>query len=442
MAEVLPRRPATPGDIAERDIDTDDEESSEDEDQELDTTAEQHAEGKDLQGIPWERLHFTRDQYRETRLGSYNNYTNLEQQTAEGQRQLDKLFAECGEPTRTGLWYHFHRNSRAVHATVVHFQLRNLVWATSSHDVYVMLDSAINHWNPLSRKLTRVMNLQGQVGAPGGKVQVSTMAAGCGLLAAGGFTGELAVQSTTSNRPMSIVKVTENENGITNGIDIFQARGSGPHIVASNNDAVLRVYDASTAALKCVSQVECPWAINFAAVQPGGSCLTAAVGDAPEARLLDWRTGKKVADLVGHFDYSFAAAWHPEGNLLATGNQDMTARVWDVRNTGVGSLAVLKGRMGAVRSLRFSPSGAHLAAAEPADFLTLYDVAGGFQEAQEINLFGEIAGTAFSPDGERLFIAIADLTYSSLLEYHLSEKLRGRLHGACGTAHPGASIPS
>lgn len=39
-------------------------ESSEDEDQELDTTAEQHAEGKDLQGIPWERLHFTRDQYR------------------------------------------------------------------------------------------------------------------------------------------------------------------------------------------------------------------------------------------------------------------------------------------------------------------------------------------------------------------------------------------
>lgn len=69
------------------------------------------------------------------------------------------------------------------------------------------------------------------------------------------------------------------------------------------------------------SQVECPWAINFAAVQPGGSCLTAAVGDAPEARLLDWRTGKKVADLVGHFDYSFAAAWHPEGNLLATGNQ-------------------------------------------------------------------------------------------------------------------------
>lgn len=64
--------------------------------------------------------------------------------------------------------------------------------------------------------------------------------------------------------------------------------------------------------------------------------------------------------------------------------QDSTARVWDVRMAGAGSVAVLRGRMGAVRSLRFSPSGAHLAVAEPADFVTLFDVASGFQQAQEV----------------------------------------------------------
>jgi hypothetical protein len=32
---------------------------------------------QDLQGIPWERLHFTRAEYRETRLAQYRNYTNL-----------------------------------------------------------------------------------------------------------------------------------------------------------------------------------------------------------------------------------------------------------------------------------------------------------------------------------------------------------------------------
>lgn len=69
------------------------------------------------------------------------------------------------------------------------------------------------------------------------------------------------------------------------------------------------------------SRVECPWAVNFAVVQPGGSSLTVAVGDSPEGLLMDWATGKTVATLKGHFDYSFAAAWHPDGNVFATGNQ-------------------------------------------------------------------------------------------------------------------------
>jgi WD40 repeat protein len=147
-----------------------------------------------------------------------------------------------------------------------------------------------------------------------------------------------------------------------------------------------------------------------------------------------------VATLKGHFDYSFAVAWHPDGNCFATGNQvgsavlphapaaaddrvprgpapplqsshrrqhavrklkvgmsdarlvtqrrfvpqDTTTRVWDVRMTGRGSVAVLKGRIGAIRSLRYSPCGRVLAVAEPADFITLYDVAEGYEQAQEV----------------------------------------------------------
>ncbi len=47
----------------------------------------------------------------------------------------------------------------------------------------------------------------------------------------------------------------------------------------------------------------------------------AVVGDDPDAQLTDLKSGKPVAALKGHLDYSFAAAWHPDGNLLATGNQ-------------------------------------------------------------------------------------------------------------------------
>jgi hypothetical protein len=37
---------------------------TDEEEDELDTTAAQHAAGKDPQGIPWDRLNFTRQQYR------------------------------------------------------------------------------------------------------------------------------------------------------------------------------------------------------------------------------------------------------------------------------------------------------------------------------------------------------------------------------------------
>lgn len=55
-------------------------------------------------------------------------------------------------------------------------------------------------------------------------------------------------------------------------------------------------------------------------MQPSGAAL-AVVGDHPDALLLDARSGREMATLHGHLDYSFAVAWHPSRPLLATGNQ-------------------------------------------------------------------------------------------------------------------------
>lgn len=42
-----------------------------------DTSSSQAREGKDIQGIPWDRLNITRGSYRLTRLEQYRNYENL-----------------------------------------------------------------------------------------------------------------------------------------------------------------------------------------------------------------------------------------------------------------------------------------------------------------------------------------------------------------------------
>ena len=75
-----------------------------------------------------------------------------------------------------------------------------------------------------------------------------------------------------------------------------------------------------------------------------------------------------------------AASLRPSQISEYTHVQDTTTRIWDIRQPGK-SLAVLSGRMGAVRSLRFSSDGRFLAMAEPADFVHVFDVKAGFHRS-------------------------------------------------------------
>lgn len=123
-----------------------------------------------------------------------------------------------------------------------------------------------------------------------------------------------------------------------------------------------------------------------------------------------------IHELSGHIDYSFASAWNPNGFTFATGNQDKTCRVWDIRNLSK-SAAVLRGNLGAIRSIRFTSDGRFMAMAEPADFVHVFDVTSEYEKKQELDFFGEISGISFSPDTESLFVGVWDRTYGSLLQY-------------------------
>ncbi|KAK1270387.1 hypothetical protein QJS04_geneDACA004359 [Acorus gramineus] len=261
--------------------------------------------------------------------------------------------------------------------------LRNLVWATSKHDVYVMSNFSVIHWSSLSFNSSVVLNFSGHI-APSEKhpgsllegfteTQISTLAVKENLLVAGGFQGELIYKRIDRQGVSFCTRITSEENAITNAIEVY--RGSSPE----NN-------------------------------------LVTIVGDHPDGQLIDSRNGKVVTTVVGHLDYSFASAWHPNGYNFATGNQDKTCRVWDVRNLS-SSIAVLKNNMGAARSIRYSSDGRFMAVAEPADFVHIYNTDLNYQKRQEIDLFGEISGISLSPDDESLFIGICDRTYASLVQY-------------------------
>ncbi|XP_057441181.1 uncharacterized WD repeat-containing protein C2A9.03-like isoform X2 [Lotus japonicus] len=381
-----------------------------------DTSASEARNGKDIQGIPWEKLNYSRDEYRVTRLKQYMNYENLS-------RSREDLHKECLEVQKGKSFYDFQFNTRLVKSTILHFQLRNLLWATSKHDVYLMQNYSVMHWSSLLRKGKEVLNVAkpiipnlkrtGFLAQPVSRVQVSTMAVKENLMVAGGFHGEVICKNLNQSGVAFCSKITTDDNAITNAVDVFRNPGGSLRVIAANNDSQVRVFDAENfASLGCFKYV---WSVNNISASPDGKSL-AVLGDSTECLIADVNTGKVTGSLKGHLDYSFASAWHPNGQILATGNQDTTCRLWDIRNLSQ-SMAVLKGRMGAIRALRFTSDGRFLAMAEPADFIHVFDSHSGYEQCQEIDIFGEIAGVSFSPDTEALFVGVADRTYGSLLEF-------------------------
>ncbi|KAJ0872088.1 hypothetical protein HanRHA438_Chr11g0519791 [Helianthus annuus] len=141
-----------------------------------------------------EGMRLTREQYRRGRLIQYVNYEDipLSGQTA------DMIYKQT---SKGGTYYDFFHNSRAVTPTAVHFQLRNMVCATSKHDVYVVSNDSIMHWSSVSQNLTEILNFSGHV-APTEKhdgsllegfmqTDISTLAVNDDFLVAGGAEGEL-----------------------------------------------------------------------------------------------------------------------------------------------------------------------------------------------------------------------------------------------------------
>ncbi|KAM0065189.1 putative transcription factor WD40-like family [Helianthus debilis subsp. tardiflorus] len=297
-----------------------------------DTSATQARSGKYIQGIPWKRLSITRESYRRTRLEQYKNYQNI---PSSG----DAIDKEYKQTSKDGNYYEFFRNSRALKPTILHFQLRNLVCATSKHDVYFLSDYSIMHWSSLSQNSTEIVNFYGHV-APTEKhagslfegftkTQISTLAVKDDFLVVGGFQGELACKG------VSFCTRATNEGNWWNAF------------MASNNDHGVREYDMD--GFQLVNHFHFPWPVNHTSLSPDRK-LIAVVDDHLDGLLVDSSSGKTFGTIEGHRDYSFASAWHPDGRILATGNQDKTCRVWDLRNLS-NPVSVLKGNMGVVRSV-------------------------------------------------------------------------------------------
>ena len=120
----------------------------------------------------------------------------------------------------------------------------------------------------------------------------------------------------------------------------------------------------------------------------------------------DW--GQCLQTLEGHTDYVWAAAFSPDGELLASSSVDKTVKLW---NSNTGALfSTFEGHSGWVRGVAFSPDGQLLASASFDGTVRLWDPITGALRSTLVGHSGVVFAVAFRPDGRIIASSSADKT--------------------------------
>jgi hypothetical protein len=370
----------------------------------------------DFQGVNWKKLKVRRRQARKLRMTSCRNYTNMRPPSWLA-RTLEEEAINDDENFFSFTEMQFHHQ-----VNLAHFQLRNLLASGSQNSVFYAGAYKVQEMNPLTRKINTRLDLrQPSVRSSHnlhfGGVQISTIASGNGLLLAGGFHGEYALVATDAESRNRIEGlVADHPNCITNHVEMVSSRQGGqPQAIIASNDQNVRTLDCTRNEFVASHHYEQP--MNCTAISPDRR-LRCLVGDTADVIISNAETGEILQTLTGHCDYGFACAWADDGWHVATGNQDRLVKIWDAR-MWTKPVAMVSTVMAGARSLRFSPLGSGkriLVAAESADIVSVID-AQTYDSKQTFELFGEIAGTAFSPDGQQLFIGVTDSVAGGIVRF-------------------------
>ncbi|KAI9313578.1 WD40-repeat-containing domain protein [Dichotomocladium elegans] len=366
-------------------------------------TEDMYGRGVDMQGINWGDGMSSRDEWRKRRIKEYINYQCVEDTQMSPLVQVTKDIKEVSNDCE---FYTFKHAQLTEKLSIGHFQLRNLLWATSKNDVYYMYDNTVRHWSPHLSRSREVLNVQ-TASAPQNLVfTISSMACAENILFTGGLEGEIACKRLDDETAPVHYGVTANHiSSIVNHINITTIRQGGVKAIVSSNDKKTRFINLDTMAIE--RKMSFPFEVNCSALSPDKQLLC-VVGDAKETLIVDAATGKGLTLINEHHDFSFACCWSPDGRLFATGNQDKTARVYDIRYPA-RALHILGGKAGSIRSLQFTHDGRYLVAAEPIDFVHIFD-ASNFESSQVIDMFGEVSGVGITPEDQVLFIGMVAST--------------------------------
>lgn len=221
------------------------------------------------------------------------------------------------------------------------------------------------------------------------------------------------------------------------------------YVVTAGADQTLRIWEWGTNARNPVVTFTEPSIINYTEFSPDGSLVVAAMEDGTvhvwqwqsdsrmptatqkhksgvtvarfdskgtrvvsaskdkTARVLDVKTNKLSAELVGHSGAVLDANFDTDGKRVVTASEDQTARVWDI---GGKEPIVLVGHIGKVNSASFSPNGRFVVTAGADATARIWAIGPREQASVFHGHRSGVSSAVYSKDGMYVLTAATDST--------------------------------
>jgi WD40 repeat protein/predicted Ser/Thr protein kinase len=300
---------------------------------------------------------------------------------------------------------------------------------------------------------------------------------GC-LLAAGGDDGmvRVFVRSGEGWDTQILTFAPKGLEGLVCDLQVVHARREGVWVAAAgafsqpggSRSGVVRIWDLADAGApkEVMKPLYTDDELSRLAIDSAVSRLATAGGDVVKLWRLTEQGARAVETLRAHTATVRAVAFNERGDLLATGADDSTARIWDVTDpASAREVAVLCGHRRDVKGVAFQPgTDPVLATASIDGTVRLWDIDASIKERRDVGdrATGSLLGTvhspggglytaAFSPDGHLLAFAGVDRVLDvwelprNPLARHASERRRAwiasppsrrdRLYGHVNTVH-------
>lgn len=221
---------------------------------------------------------------------------------------------------------------------------------------------------------------------------------------------------------------------LTNYVKFY---ANGKYLLTTSNDCYIRIYSfedklVQLKSFKSSSAVNhCDFNFSFSScdgldLKNANSCgnLLGAIGDSNLVEIFDFHNNKIVTKFKGHYDNGTVLRFIPgRENNFATGNQDLTCKIWDLRkiqnffyegNKVVEAQKTLCANINSIGDIAVLNKDC-IVYCENFDFFNVYNIK--YDTLQTIGYVGHFAGIVYQKELDKIHIAVQESNLNGIITY-------------------------